>query len=183
MPMVVATVTCTLPLLFISGEEFIDFAWLGLDDATLNLLLNSMVERFTSGWPVGFQYIADRSLYLTGTGIGGNGTAMKLFDTNVYIPGDNIMVAMYICFGVWTAVPLVWFVCRISPFRQLRASIAYPFQLPLTLALSAIGLTAYLFEDPVMSILLGALIRTLTKRRSNDASASGLLAHHAVVAA
>lgn len=172
MPMTVAAVTFSLPLLFVGGGSFVDFGWLGLDDAAINLLLNSLIDRFTNGWPEAFRYIADRGLYLTGTGIGGNGTAMKLFDADAYILVDNIMVAMYVCFGVWTALPLGWFLCRISPFRALRAPVVHSFQLPLALALSAIGLTAYLLEDPVMAMLLGALVRTLTRRRQRPAAAA-----------
>lgn len=169
MPVAVAMVSFTLPLLFIGGGAFVDFGWLGLEDEALNLLLNSLIERFTSGWPEAFQYIADRGLYLTGTGIGGNGTAMKLFDAEAYILVDNIMVALYVGFGIWAAVPLLWFMSRISPFGALRAMALHRFQAPLALALSAIGLTAYLFEDPVMALLLGALVQLLAHRSPRPA--------------
>lgn len=165
MPAAVATVSFTLPLLFIGGGAFVDFGWLGIDDAAANLLLNSLIDRFTNGWPEAFQYIADRGLYLTGTGIGGNGTAMKLFDADAYILVDNIMVAMFVGFGICSAIPLLWFVIRISPFESLGAPSLNNRQQSLALALSTIGLTAFLFEDPVMAISIGALVSALTEQR------------------
>lgn len=167
MPAALAMLTFTLPLFFIGGGRYIDFGWLGLDDATANFLINSLIDRFVNGWPEAFQYVADRGLYFTGTGIGGNGTAMKLFDSNTYTLVDNIMIAMYVCFGIWSAMPLLWFVGRISPLKSLRAPILHSTQLPLALTLSTIGLTTYLFEDPVLAMSLGVLTRCLTKQRTN----------------
>lgn len=166
LPVVVAGSAILFPLLLADGNAYFDFSWLGLDDNTTNLVVNSVLQRFTEGWPDAFQYIAEEKLMLTGTGIGGFGAAAKLFNPDIYNPGDNITVGLYLSFGVWAFVPLTWFLLRISPIPALRGHSSEPFHTPLILAISAVSLTTYVIEDALMSFLLGAAIRELV--RSND---------------
>ncbi len=123
-------------------------------------VLRSFVERLMLVWPDGWTLIFHDGHGLLGRGIGGIGSAQRLFAPSFYVACDNLFIFLFGYFGVFALVyislPVIWLL-RLPP----RLPTKIRFAALALLYLLIYGAVVSIIEDQFAGIFLGLVIGTL----------------------
>lgn len=127
------------------------------------LLFKSFGDRLTWMWPDCFELALNYGNILLGRGIGGIGVPQLYFEKNLYLPGDNIFVYLFVLFGVF-ALPILFTYVYGSLFLKIRNDSLDRYFYMIVLASLTYGLTANVIEEPYFSFFLGITISHIFNR-------------------
>lgn len=120
--------------------------------------LSSFMDRASVTWPMAVSYMSSWYNLLLGMGLGGAGGSLKYGPEYLkYNPIDNLFLYLFVNFGLAGSVYYIIITSRLikattSTFNT-SAGIA-----GIAIAIYCYGITAHLFEDAFVSIILGILI-------------------------
>jgi hypothetical protein len=149
-------------------------------------ILNSFISRISITWPNLFIFISEQAgIPLLGNGIGGTGTALKLFNPNLKNNTDNLSVYLYASFGVIGL--LLIFLCILSlissGFKNQRSFTVGV----LALVVFTMGITSNVVESPFTSFVFGVLlwnsssvISSRIKRNAKIQKSLGIVDHEII---
>ena len=119
-------------------------------------LLHSVLIRFTSTWPTVFEFVIEQGNPLLGIGVGGIGTAQKLYNPSFPSITDNLVVYLYASFGL--IGPMLVLFCVLSSFyRQYRNRYSFTEGL-LAFVIFSMGITSNVIESPFAAFVFGVLL-------------------------
>ena len=129
-------------------------------DATQRFLFSSFIARMESTWPGAFGLLNQNASEIVGRGVGGIGTAQKVFEPLLYNPGDNLFVYLYVSFGVFSIGYLLYFMAKLRylKFQESRADL---FIYMVIVSVLIFGLTANVIDSGVLCLFLGMAVAHL----------------------
>lgn len=128
-------------------------------DENSEFLLTSFGVRLSETWPNAFGLIFDNGNWFWGRGIGGMGMAQKVFEVNLYNPGDNFYLKLYSEFGLLFLPLLIWVIHRFSTIRVAGNPHLKMFFVVVFCYLTK-GITSNGIEDGFSSLFVGAALAT-----------------------
>lgn len=139
----------------------------GIADTTTVASTSSFEMRALETWPEGMALLERGGNVVTGRGLGGIGVAQEFFEREIFSPGDNLFVYLWVALGS-LGIALLLFI----PFQVWRAA------MPLTTkrqaavvmvgAFLAIGLTLNGIEAAIASLFLGLSLAWLSDTAQED---------------
>jgi hypothetical protein len=123
-------------------------------------VLRSFVERLVLGWPDAWTLIFHNGHGLLGRGIGGIGSAQRLFAPSFYVPCDNLFLFLFGYFGLFAPIYLGMPVIRLLQLPP-QTSARLRFAAFALLYLLTYGAVVSILEDQFAGIFLGLVIGTL----------------------
>jgi len=122
-------------------------------------LFYSLFARFTWTWPRVFNLIIEQGNFITGLGVGGIGSAQRLYSPNLQNVTDSLFVYLFATFGLIACG--VYSLLIISTFyNSLNTRSSFTIGL-ITLSIILIGVTNNIIESPISSIVLGVLLSNI----------------------
>lgn len=133
--------------------------------------LRSFLERLMLGWPDAWTLIFHDGSGLLGRGIGGIGSAQRLFAPSFYNPCDNLFIFLFGYFGLfavaYVAVPII---CLLRLPSQVPGGIRFAGVLLLYFLIY--GAVVSILEDQFAGIFLGLVIGTLASGHARSGAAN-----------
>lgn len=126
-------------------------------------LFTSFGIRLAEMWPNTFAMLFKHGSVLLGRGLGGIGAAQKVFEPDIYSPGDNVYLYLYVTFGI-LALGLIWVFTR--AIGQLRFEESPIAMLIWFLGISILmeGWTVSCIEGGTMGLVMGLVIAFSVRR-------------------
>jgi hypothetical protein len=128
---------------------------------------SSFEERAVKTWPDGMALLQRDGHWATGRGLGGIGVAQQVFETDIFSPGDNAFVYLWVALGAAGVAFLLYIALQalraVVPLtRKRRAGIV------LVGAFLSVGLTLNGIEAAIASLFLGVGLSWLADRRREE---------------
>jgi hypothetical protein len=128
---------------------------------------SSFEERAVKTWPDGMAVLQRDGHWATGRGIGGIGVAQQVFENEIFSPGDNAFVYLWVALGAAGVAFLLYIGLQalraVVPLtRKRRAGIV------LVGAFLSVGLTLNGIEAAIASLFLGVGLSWLADRRREE---------------
>ena len=133
-------------------------------DESYEILFGSFRERLVGTWPAAFSLASEHGNKYLGRGIGGLGGGQAFFEPNLYNPGDNLFVHLYVMVGVFSIVILFYLYWRSQSLELRRYDMDY-FVFLFIYIVFFYGLASSGLEDGVMAILYGFVLRYLSSMK------------------
>ncbi|MEN1993618.1 hypothetical protein [Stenotrophomonas bentonitica] len=138
-----------------------------IETATDALLFASFGDRLTWMWPDSFALVNQSWEWLLGRGIGGIGSAQMFFEPNSYRPGDNLFVYLTVTAGMPLAVLFLIFL-TLKSTKLLGTGIYGTLIFCITLFILLYGIVVNIIEDPLLALLLGAIVSAPVAARQRE---------------
>jgi hypothetical protein len=152
LPFTLASVGVLLPASTLVSKIGASFAT--QDSGTL---FTSFGIRLAEMWPDTFTMIFKHGSVLLGRGLGGIGAAQKIFEPDIYSPGDNVYLYLYATFGIF-ALALIWVFTRsVSRLRFAGSRLALLVWF-LGVSIMMEGWTVSCIEGGSMGLIMGIVI-------------------------
>jgi hypothetical protein len=137
----------------------------GIQGVATELTLYSIEYRFRKTWPDALELITEKGAPLTGRGIGGIGTAQKLYESEEHNPADNMYVYLYAILGAGMFV-VVCFLVFMSVLLKPSQPGMDRFSYFIVVILMAGGITSNMLESPFAAISFGLLLSHMLSTRT-----------------
>jgi len=121
-------------------------------------LFNSIITRFSWTWPRIYNMMTEYGNLLMGRGIGGIGTAQKLFSPNLPGISDNLSVYLFATFGLVGYIVYINFIFS-SLLSVVRDRFSYTLGV-LAFVIMSLGITSNVIESPIAAFVFGVLLGT-----------------------
>lgn len=126
------------------------------------VIFSSFVVRMSSMWPEAFSNLFDHGNLLFGRGVGGIGVSQNYGEWRLANAGDNFFVYLTVTFGFVGWMYLAWLYVKLLAFPKSVCRETYVLTLGLSLVIFAYGLTLNIIEQPILAIVLGAIVARLS---------------------
>jgi hypothetical protein len=140
----------------------------------LGWLLSSFLERINQMWPDAFSNAVHHGNIILGRGIGGIGFAQRFGDMDLYNSADNVMVYLYVTFGVPAVIYVYYMVSKFAAARDVMNEKTWQCAYLWLLYWFVYGLTGNNIEAPFPQFFIGLIFaasilakRPVTPKRSN----------------
>jgi hypothetical protein len=128
---------------------------------------SSFAERATQTWPDAFALQERGGGWVLGRGLGGIGVAQKYFEPQIYNPGDNFFVYLWVAFGAFGMLFLGFLL-----FQTLRTYVPLDKNRKAGIVIigsfMAVGLTLNGIESSTPSLFLGMALAWLSQRSASE---------------
>lgn len=148
-----------LPLLVIGIPALLAMYEIRADlDGPIGWALSSFAERINQMWPEAFRNVTQHGNIILGRGVGGIGFPQKFGDGLLYNSADNVMVYLYVSFGL-PALVYVYLIIRSLSHHAVRLSPAvWACFMVWLVHWFAYGLTGNDIEAPFMQFFSGLIV-------------------------
>lgn len=146
----------TIPIFSTICDPLFDFLRENMDYEIYIKYFNSFRDRLTNTWPDALQLATKHANIILGRGMGGIGVSQKTYEPDLYSPGDNMFVYLYVTFGLFSLLIYYWiikFVKRID-FKNQDNIIVYN----IIFIICTYGIVSNIVEEPFLCILFGSCI-------------------------
>lgn len=126
---------------------------LDLQDPVSAFLFVSFEDRLIRGWPDAFQLLSTHGNYLLGRGVGGIGTPQLYFENNLYSPGDNLFVYLFVSYGIISIGGLCLYSLKACQ-QDIAVTINRYFYM-IAFSIVVFGLTSNVVESSMLSLFAG----------------------------
>jgi hypothetical protein len=128
------------------------------NDGVMASLFSSFFVRLTSTWPDAWDLLASNGSSVFGTGIGGIGTPLMMFDPMGYNSADNLFVYLFFLFGVFSFILLYVFCIQSSRDASKVGKYSIPtFRFQVAITTLVYGMTTNVVELGALCLFLGVL--------------------------
>lgn len=127
---------------------------------------NTLLIRFFQMWPSAFQLLDNNLSLLIGKGFGSIGSAQN-FDNPTVIsnPGDNLLVYLYVSFGVFSIFFILYFIFNLFRFKYDINFVKKKYFYIILMILVFNSFTYNLIELSVFAILFGIFVKVFMNLR------------------
>lgn len=126
-----------------------------IDNSLDRALFASFADRMINTWPAALDMIHENGSLLLGRGMGGIGDAQKIFEAELYNPGDGFLVTLISTFGIFPAGLILIWLLR-TAMKPLYA-IKFDSRMLIAAFLASLGWAQDIIDAPFLLLLIGIL--------------------------
>lgn len=150
--MAAPAISLTIPLLLSAYQMKAEIG------GSLWWLLSSFAVRINWMWPKAFESLSRHIDWIAGRGLGGIGFPQRFSEASIYNSADNIMVYLFVSFGVFAIFYVYWILLKLKENAPSTPNYIWHCLICWLIYLNVYGFTTNLVEGPFFGFFMGIII-------------------------